>query len=74
MALAIELRCDDGNDDDDDDNEEDIDKVVDNNWGNTCSINNIYCCQAILLCELQNIETYMTYTEDGKQSFWRKHI
>ena len=31
MALAIELRCDDGNDDDDDDNEEDIDKVVDNN-------------------------------------------
>ena len=31
MTLAIELRCDDGNDDDDDDNEEDIDKVVDNN-------------------------------------------
>ena len=35
MTLAIELRCDDGNDDDDDDddndNEEDHDKVVDNN-------------------------------------------
>ena len=66
MTLAIELRCD--NDDDDDDDEEDHDKVVVNK-GNTCSINNIYCYLTILLCELQNIETYMTYTEDGKQSF-----
>ena len=63
------MRSDDNGDDDHDEN---YDNVVDNE-PNTFSVHNTALKQ-FLMCVLQNIQTYMTNTEESKQRFWRIHM